>query len=154
MKELFNIVPKISIRKRGYRDVYLGSVDITRWLIENGLVHNKVKSQVGVPSWILAKNEFARSFLRGFFDTDGSVYKLKYGIQISFTNKSMPILHALHEMLIRLRYNPSKISSYKIYLTNKADIARFFKEIRPKNKKHIHRFKEIKMRRYSSGQRG
>ena len=85
-----------------------------------------------------------KAFLRGFFDTDGSVYKLKFGIQLSFTNKSMPLLTALQKALFELQYKPSEISSWKIYLTRKEDIKRFFSEIKPQNKKHLDRFKSFK----------
>ena len=49
IKKIFKTNAKISLRSTGYRDVYLGSVDITSWLLKQGLVSNKVKSQVDVP---------------------------------------------------------------------------------------------------------
>ncbi|MFA6393028.1 MAG: LAGLIDADG family homing endonuclease [Candidatus Paceibacterota bacterium] len=153
IKKIFKTDAKISLRKTGYRDVYLGSVDLTSWLFKKGLVSNKVKSQVNVPSWIFNKDEFIRAFLRGFFDTDGSVYKLKYGIQISFCNRSLPILKSLQIMLKRLRYNPSSISGYNLYLTRRKDVKRFFEEIKPSNNKHIdrHLIIENNLRRSDSG---
>lgn len=87
-----------------------------------------------------------QSFVRGFFDTDGSVYKLKYGIQISFTNYSKPLLESLQSVLIKLGYNPSRISVNKVYLTQVKDVERFFREICPKNQKHLRRFIEFKTR--------
>lgn len=153
IKKIFKTKAKISLRNTGYRDVYLGSVDLTSWLFKKGLVSNKVKSQVNVPSWIFSKDEFMKGFLRGFFDTDGSVYKLKYGIQISFCNRSLPILKSLQIMLKRLRYNPSSISLYNLYLTRRKDIERFFGEIEPSNHKHIDRYLKIEsnLRRSDSG---
>jgi len=153
IKKIFKANAKISIRKSRYRDVYLGSVDITSWLFKKGLVSNKVKAQVNVPSWIFTKNDYMRGFLRGFFDTDGSVYKLKYGVQISFCNRSSPILKSLQIMLKRLRYNPSSISLYNLYLTKRKDINRFFDEIKPSNPKHVDRYLKIEnsMRRSDSG---
>lgn len=139
-KSIFGAYAKISIRKTGYRDVYLGSVEISRWLKKEGLVYNKVKSQVDVPNWIFTKKSYCRAFVRGFFDTDGSVYKLKYGNQISLTNNSLPLLKSLQKMLFKLQYKPSSISSCKIYMTKKEDISRFFREIKPQNAKHLKRF--------------
>lgn len=147
--KIFKIRPKISTRNTGYRDVYFGSVIITNWLRKEGLVHNKVKSQVDVPSWIFRNDEFIKMFIRGVFDTDGSIYELKFGKQISFTNHSIPILKSLHKMLFKLGYNPSNISSSKLYLTRVSDIDRFFKEIKVKNPKHLKRFKKIMRRSYS-----
>ncbi len=153
IKKIFKTNVKISLRNNGYRDVYLGSVDVTSWLLKQGLVHNKVKSQVDVPLWIFLKNNFMKRFLRGFFDTDGSVYKLKYGIQISFCNRSLPILKSLQLMLKKLEYSPSSISSYNLYLTKREDVARFFQEIKPSNPKHVSRCLNIvnNMRRSDSG---
>ena len=156
IKKIFKTNAKISLRSTGYRDVYLGSVDITSWLLKQGLVSNKVKSQVDVPSWVFSKNNFIKGFLRGFFDTDGSVYKLRYGVQISFCNRSLPILKSLQLMLKKLRYNPSSVSLYNLYLTRRGDIERFFKEIKPSNHKHIDRYLKIEnnLRRSDSGYSG
>ena len=81
-----------------------------------------------------------KRFLRGFFDTDGSIYKLRYGIQISFKNYSHPLLKSLQKMLSGLGYKPSRISSHSVYLTRISDVARFFEDIKPANMKHIKRF--------------
>lgn len=140
----FNASPKILVRKNGHLDIYLNSVKLSKWLMDEGLVFNKVKSQVSPPLWIFRKKEYMNSFLRGFFDTDGSLYKLRYGLQMSFSNRSMPLLVSLQKTLNLLQYKPSEISSWKIYLTSKKDISRFFKEIKPKNQKHLNRFMEFK----------
>lgn len=143
MCSLFKTKVSASTRKTGYKDVYIGSVELSKWLVSEGLVFNKVKKQVGVPKWVLQKDEFMISFLRGFFDTDGSVYKLRYGIQVSYTNRSLPLLEATRCMLKKLEYSPSKESIFKIYLTKKADLERFLYEIRPSNKQKLD-----KMRRW------
>lgn len=143
MNKVFHANAKIGIRETRYNDVYFGSVDISKWLQNQGLVFNKVKDQVDVPVWVFSKKSYMSSCLRGFFDTDGSVYKLRHGIQISFTNYSLPLLSSLRKMLFELEYTPSRLSSHKVYLTRKEDIVRFFKEIQPRNKKHLERFKII-----------
>jgi hypothetical protein len=143
MHRLFQARPTILQRKDGYRDVYLGSVDLTRWLKTHGLVSNKVAEQVDVPLWIREKPKWMARFIRGFFDTDGSIYRLKFGRQISLCNHSMPMLHSLREMLIELKYKPSVVGASKVYLTRKDDIDRFFNEIRPANTKHLRRYREF-----------
>ena len=117
IRKIFRVRPKVCIRKNNYKDVYLGSVDLTKWLLEQGLVNNKVLSQVDIPKWIFSDKEFIQRFIRGFFDTDGSIYKLRYGVQISFTNFSRPLLRSLQKLLLELKYKPSGISSNKIYIT-------------------------------------
>ncbi len=143
ISKIFRAPAKISIRDTGYRDVYLGSTFATSWLFKEGFVKNKVRFQVGVPRWIFIKRSFIEGFLRGFFDTDGSVYKIKYGIQISFTNYSLPLLKGLQRALSILGYTPSEVSSHKIYLTKTEDVKRFFKEVNPRNPKHQRRFKQF-----------
>ncbi|MDO8599994.1 MAG: LAGLIDADG family homing endonuclease [bacterium] len=141
--ELFGVRPKIGIRKNGFRDIYLGSIELTGWLQKEGLVFNKVLSQVDAPKWIFKKKEYLKRFLRGFFDTDGSVYKLRFGIQISFTNKAAPLLQSVRRALIMSGYHPSQISQYRTYLTRRSDVERFFHEIQPANVKHRERFRKF-----------
>lgn len=150
MQELFKVKATISVKKSGYRDVYIGSTLITKWLKEQGLVENKVAAQVGVPKWIMSDKKYMEAFARGFFDTDGSVYNLRFGIQISLTNKSAPLLLALQDMLRKLGYKASEASAYKVYITKRKDVERFFKEIAPANDKHRRRFDKF-ARRYPSG---
>jgi intein/homing endonuclease len=140
---IFKVLPKIAVRKTGYRDVYIGSTKLVSWLQTRGLVTHKVKSQVGVPEWVYLKKVYMAGFVRGFFDTDGSVYKLKFGVQISFTNHSYPLLLSLQTILFKLGYNPSAVSSGKVYLTKISDVKRFFREVKPNNAKHQSRFNSI-----------
>lgn len=141
IEKLFGPIAKILIYKKNYRSIYIGSVEATQWLQTEGLVFNKVKSQVSAPGWIFEKESYMERFLRGFFDTDGSVYELKFGIQIGLTNRSIPLLESLQQMLIALHYNVSAISKYRLYITKINDIKRFFEEITPQNPKHNERYK-------------
>ncbi|MBI2278547.1 MAG: hypothetical protein HYU81_00570 [Candidatus Brennerbacteria bacterium] len=138
--KLFHAPAKIAVRSSKYRDIYLGSTAATAWLLQKGLVGNKVKAQVCVPRWIFLRNTFLKGLVRGFFDTDGSVYKLKFGIQIAFTNYSIPLLEDLQKALAQLQYTPSDISGPRFYLTKRSEVKRFFSEIGPKNPKHRKRF--------------
>lgn len=141
--KLFNIVPKIHIRPKGYYVIYFGSVKVVKWLQSNGLVFNKVKDQVKVPEWIFKKNFLMEGFLKGFFDTDGSVYKLRFGVQLAFTNRSLPLLNGIRYALDTLRYNPSKISGFRVYLTKKRYVLKYLRRISPANIKHRQRFEEF-----------
>lgn len=150
MEELFKVKATISVKKSGYRDVYIGSTLITKWLKDQGLVQNKVAAQVGVPAWIMTDTKYMRAFARGFFDTDGSVYNLRFGVQISLTNKSAPLLLALQDMLRKLGYTVSEASAYRVYITKREDVKRFFRDVAPANLKHRRRFDKF-ARRYPSG---
>lgn len=141
--KLFNIVPKIHRRPKGYYVIYFGSVKIVEWLQSNGLVFNKVKDQVKAPEWIFTKNFLMEGFLKGFFDTDGSIYKLRFGVQLAFTNRSLPLLNGVRYALKTLEYYPSKICGYRVYLTKKKCVLKYFKKIGPANIKHRQRFEEF-----------
>lgn len=136
---LFQINPKVLFRKNNYIEVYFGSISTVRWLKKMGLAHNKVKAQVSIPRWCFRTKALQRACLRGLFDTDGSIYKLRSGVQMSLTNKSQPLLKDAKSMLEYLGYSPSRISANKIYLTKKADIQGYIDEIGFKNPKHKER---------------
>lgn len=141
--KLFGVTPKIAIRPRGYYVIYFSSVKVVKWLQSNGLVFNKVKSQVKAPDWIFKKEFLMEGFLKGFFDTDGSIYRLRYGVQLAFTNRSRPLLEDIRRSLILLNYHPSKISRFQIYVTKKKYVLKFLKHICPANTKHRQRSKEF-----------
>jgi len=145
MKSLFRVNAKICIRAGGkYQIIYIGSTELTDWLQKEGLVFNKVASQVDVPRWILNNKSYMKAWLKGFFDTDGSIYKLRWGTQIEFTNHSAPLLHSARKMLLCLNYSPSKVSGSKVYITKKDQVKRFFREIKPANSKHVKRYNSFK----------
>lgn len=143
---LFKVPVKLIVNRKGHKVVYFGSRRVVEWLLKEGLVNSKVKSQVGVPAWIYSQKSFMRKFLKGFFDTDGSIYRLRFGLQISFTNYSFPILEGLQKALQALNYKTSKLTGVnvkRLYLTKRDDIKRFFCEIQPANPKHKRRFREF-----------
>lgn len=67
--------------------------------------------------------------LRGLLDTDGSIYKLKFGYQISFTNRSVRLLHHARMLMQNLGFTPSKPSGFSIYLTRQKDLLKYHHEI-------------------------
>lgn len=140
IKKLFKADPRTIIDKRGDRTVYFGSTRIVRWLCSMGLAYNKTKAQVNIPKWCFSNKSVMRSVIRGLFDTDGSVYSLRYGLQISLCNRSQPLLSSAREILLILGYHPSRISDGRIYLTRQSDINNYVKNIGFQNKKHLLRF--------------
>lgn len=147
MKSVFGVSPNVYRSKRGDVSVYIGSTQLVRWLLRMGLVFNKVRSQVGVPQWVMTSKIYMRSALRGLWDTDGSVYKLKFGCQLGFRNRSLPLLRDVRVMLLRLGFHPSSISGYSVYLTRREELIRFAHEIGFGNGKHLERFKKFVLSR-------
>ena len=139
MEKLFGSRPKCFISKNGNSVVYFGSTVLVRWFLAMGLRYNKVKDQVDVPRWIFSKNAYMGAAIRGLIDTDGSVYRLKFGMQISFCNHSKPLLQSARKMLLELGYHPSKINGQNIYITRREDLKKYFTEIGFNNLKHRER---------------
>lgn len=130
------------------------SVHMTAHLLDAGLkVGDKTKLQVAIPAWIFDKKAFLIRCIRGLFDTDGCVYKkfAQYA-QIQFKFSSYPLISSVRQALILLGFSPTQIESeqnkkflhLKFYLSRQQEIMRFFEIIRPKNFKHVSRFRKIK----------
>lgn len=141
-EKVFRIKPKHQIRSNKYSVIYLSSVKIVKFLMNMGLVSNKVREQVSIPQWIFESVEFEKSFLRGFFDTDGSAYNLRYGFQISFCNRSRPLLEGANKILSDLSFGPSNISGYNFYITKRRYLRKFLEEIKPA---HNQKFIKLKI---------
>lgn len=139
-KNLFSQELKYYNDKNGYFTLYIGYIELIKFLKKMGLVNNKVKDQVSVPKWIFKNPNFMREFTKGFFDTDGSVYKLRWGNQVSFCNRSLKLLKDTRRILKKLGFSPSRISLYNMYLTRKKDLVRFYQEIGSNNPKKAKRF--------------
>lgn len=151
LERLFHFRPRVTAVKYGSTvDLYVTSVHLMRELRRIGLSSsNKVRDQVGVPDWIFSAPEYQRRFLRGFFDTDGSIYRLKHfeSVQMSFSNLSMPLLEGARQLLLGLGYHPSRVSGHSVYLTRQKDIKTYIREIGFGNVKHLERaqrFGELK----------
>jgi hypothetical protein len=143
MKEVLGVVPKVYLSKKGDSAVYVGSVQLVRWFLKMGLAFNKVHSQVCVPKWIMNSPEYMRAALRGLIDTDGSVYRLKFGCQIGFKNRSLPLLRDVRMMFLKLGFHPSIVSGFSVYLTRRDELVRFASEIGFGNQKHLERLNKF-----------
>lgn len=144
LEGLVGVKPKIAITKRGDKVVYIGSTRLVRWFLSMGLAHNKVFSQVCAPDWCYGNKSFCRAFLRGLIDTDGSIYLMRRrALQISFCNKSKPLLYSARLMLMELGFHPSRVGEKNIYLTRKEDIYKYVTEIGFKNPKHTKRLQQF-----------
>lgn len=141
VEDLFGLRVSI-VPKKGTKavDILATSRKLIEYLAELGLnSSNKVKYQVGIPAWVGESKDRKEGFLRGFFDTDGSIYKLKFGVQIAFRNRSTPLLESTRQFLLDLNLHPSSISADTVYLTRKEDLEFYIKEIGFSNQKHLNR---------------
>jgi len=146
IKGLFVIEPRIIKRKRERAiSVEAYGIELVNFLETKGFKPgNKIKNKLRIPKWIKQNKTYLKSCIRGLFDTDGSVYKLtnQNTYQINFKNYNYGLLKDVRESLLEIGINCSKISKgNSIYITKKAEIARFFKLIGFSNSKHFNKIK-------------
>ncbi len=141
LERVFRFRPRVTaVKCASTVDLYVTSAHLVRELRSIGLQSsNKVGDQVGIPEWIFSSPEYKRGFLRGFFDTDGSIYRLKHfnAVQMSFGNLSLPLLQGTRQLLLDLGYHPSRVSGHSIYLTRREEIKSYIQEIGFGNRKHL-----------------
>ncbi len=89
------------------------------------------------------------AFIRGVFDTDGSVYR-KYGpyAQIQFKTVSNSLMFFIREHLTELCFHPTQIrpdeTKHRFLLCRQSEVERFFRIMLPCNRKHLDRLRRIR----------
>ncbi|MEK6970799.1 MAG: LAGLIDADG family homing endonuclease, partial [archaeon] len=138
---------------------------IIRRFMSVGMPSGKKASIVKVPDFIQKNARYFTPFIRGVFDTDGSIYFEKsynknaskwqkthhHMPVVSFVTTSECLSISLFGMLASLGFNfsrkkraPAKIGkfpSYRLRLKGKANVHMFFDDIRPENTRHLSKFK-------------
>ena len=90
-----------------------------------------------------------RAFVRGVFDTDGSVYR-KYGpyAQVQFKTVSENLMSFVRDKLTTLGLHPTRIrpdeTKHRFLLCRQKEVEAFFRLVKPSNPKHIARLKRIR----------
>ena len=130
--------------------LFLSGVGLVEELKRNDFtIGNKVRQQVGFPSWVWTNLEFQKACVRGLMDTDGGCYfhkhktsGLVYGnFGMCFTNKSFPIVQSFAKVL--------KSVGLKFYLVNGGtqidiysfkEIKKYFEIIGSHNQKNIDKY--------------
>lgn len=145
---LFGEPPKMHKRKDSKAiTLYYNSVTLPRYLSSIGLkVGNKVKQQVGVPDWIKASEEYAKSCLRGLMDTDGCAFLHRYAVgrkayvyrKLNFSNRSLPLLYFVADQLKHLGFKPKvedKLENKRLWLYNTKEVDRYFELVGTHNQR-------------------
>lgn len=145
MSKLFGITPKIYVHKKHkVCRVSVSSVNLVKYLTSKGLcIGDKVRAQVGVPSWVLLNPEYVKACIRGLIDTDGSLIIHRYRIKgkeysypkISFSNRSEPLLEFVYWGLGQFGLNPKRTYRSEVWLHNQNDVRRYLEIIGVSNYK-------------------
>ena len=119
------------------------SIDLLNWLHNiHNLPKGKKKGNLKIPKAVLYNIPLLHFYLRGLFDTDGTIYfrrKDEPVVEISSSDKRY--LHQIKEQLLFLGFKAG-IGKNRVFIYNKEDIGRFFKEIKSSNPKHLNKYQK------------
>lgn len=142
LQRLFSLQPKTSRSKISkVMKLYMYSKELQYFLIkEFCLPQGKKKHKLHIPRNIWENKHFLKAYIRGLFDTDGSVYlRRNKDIVVSIISRDVSFLEEVRQALEKLEYFAS-VSGKNLYIYRKKDVKKFFKEIKPANEKHQKRY--------------
>ena len=160
MNPLFSRDVGIVFNKRiNFYGISVESVNIERTLNYLG-IPSGVKQELPIPKWIKEDKDYLLAFLRGFFDTDGSLFcqrnysiknnKFHTQIRIYLSCTSKTLMYNIYESLKLLgykaliySYKPSKKGkrdSYTVEICGGIQVNKWMKEIGSKNPKHLTKY--------------
>lgn len=143
-ERLFNTSPKVRVQN-GAIHSYVYSKNLFNFLSKSCLFPiGKKKNKLNIPSWISRRKDYSIAFLRGLFDTDGGFHKHhENSAQIGYTSYSPSFLRQIYELLYKLNFNP-RLGKEDIWIFEKETISNFFEVIKPRNSKHLFKYKKFR----------
>ncbi|MFC1690804.1 LAGLIDADG family homing endonuclease [Nanoarchaeota archaeon] len=141
-RNLFNVNVKIKKYKpnNNLRCV-INSKELSEFLTGRyKLPLGKKMRKLHIPKKIKLNKKFLQSYLRGLFDTDGSIYLRRNESVVSIISRDKAFLEEVRKGFENLGFRPS-ISGKNLYLYNQS--GKFFSEISPANTKHLLRYKKF-----------
>ena len=118
-----------------------------------------IKGELSIPRWITSDKEFAKCFIRGLVDTDGSVFcgkdynypeKGHIKLRMSITSVSRKLVYEVSKILTDIAIKNLVIKQYHPRQQNCKDfsklqidgrnVVQYFEMIGSKNQKHISKF--------------
>jgi intein/homing endonuclease len=108
-----------------------------------GLPKGSKLGKLKIPKQTLTRKKWLRSYLRGLFDTDGSIYlRRERDLVINFSSADSNFLSQANEALKTLDFYPS-IHKNNLYIYRNNEVKRFIKTIKPANSKHLKRYEKF-----------
>jgi hypothetical protein len=141
------------VRKRKHAravEICISSISFCKQMVGYGMVAgNKLKGDFRIPNWIQVSDLYLKGFLRGLFDTDGSIYLERKKIKnktycyvgMIITSASPTLRNDLVIAFRRLNFSPTNTSiQNSVFLRRKSDIQLYFNLISSHNLKHKVRY--------------
>jgi DNA-binding transcriptional regulator WhiA len=109
---------------------------------EYGLPYGNKMGKLKVPKQLKSNKNFLIPYIRGLFDTDGTIYvRRKKDLVLEISSADKRYLKEVATVLASFGFNV-KIYNKHLSLYNKKDILSFFNIIQPANTKHLKKYKE------------
>lgn len=151
IEKYFLIIPYVRKRKHARAvEICISSVEFSSQMVRFGMVEgNKIHGDFKIPEWIFRSDVYLEAFLRGLFDTDGSIYletkkvKLKtYQYMGMIITSASPRLRSdIVRAFQKLNYAPTCTDTQlSVFLRKKNDIVSYFNKISSHNSKHSVRY--------------
>ena len=110
---------------------------------EYGLPKGNKMGQLRIPKQVISSDYLLKSYLRGLFDTDGCFHiRRKKDPMIGITSADPRFLEEIKSAFTYLGFKVAK-GADRMFIYHKSDIARFFKEIKPANSKHLKKYQNF-----------
>jgi len=157
IKNLYKKLYNLDINLKEYETTYGFEIaSQALWHFKTNILEIKSgrKDNISIPKIIKTKDiKILTSFIRGIFDTDGSVSFIsaygfkKYYPHIGITLKSKNLIDEIYEILVMLGFEPKKYKEgdyWKIHLRGYKRLERYSKLIGWNNPKHLNKVKQWK----------
>lgn len=116
------------------------SKHLAYFLSSCGMPFNRKMNRLRLPESVKKEHTLLISYLRGLFDTDGSIHKHhNSNAAVEFISRDMQFLEDILQALDSLKFRTSHHGK-NIFIYPSQDIHRFFQEIKPANPKHLRRY--------------
>ena len=109
---------------------------------EYGLPLGNKMGKLRIPRLVFEEKNKLRCYIRGLYDTDGCFHvRRKKDPMISICSADSRFLADIRKALKSLRFNVAK-GDQRAFIYRRADVNRFFREIKPANSKHLKKYQE------------
>ena len=158
IEKLFGL--KIEVRKQITNTIVLSkrSKQLIELLNGYGMPIGK-KYKLNIPDCIINSNELSLAFVRGLFDTDGTLtFKRTYYPAISISSRCKEFLAEVRNILLKNNFrigkvieeytvlNNRKFIKYRIFLYGRYNLERWFSIIGTNNPKNVSKYKKSRLR--------
>ena len=144
--KLFNEILRIEARKytqEKYNKTkcFVYSKKLVEFLSQNYDVPiGKKKGKLKIPKKIMNDESLLQAYIRGIFDTDGTFHRHHERDAMSgIISKDTRFINEIRCALTKLNYKVS-LNNKNLYIYRREHIDRFFKKIKPSNKKHLMKY--------------